>query len=642
MHIKRLDFWFVLYALTAFLLASYTIVFHIKFIFLPLFFFCFGFLTELFLKKKGILIFLFLLPLVNSLPGFFYNGYSFNLMAVSLFYLSGIIFSTVLTDRGFPGFHKYNWARFYLWFLSILWISAIFIFLKWSNITLSFNAFLADTPVAPGFPSVSRTSFASLFPVITLFLFSVSPFIVPLLKKGEFKEDKVFKTLIAGFVFSFLIAVYQKYFDPGFMALKWWSVKLNQYNGGFSDFNGFGFFAGALFFYSSRKLTVSIASGENIKRFFYREPAFYLFSSHITFFAVLLSGSRTAFIFVLSGLLIFLIDKKVRLNKKILIIVVLIFMIIISGGILKKRLSGSFEKLKATFNSSDLIKSLDKVSNNRIGMIIDSIPIFTNYPCSGIGVGNFIFYLKYLKFNEKYYEDLPLNQYLLILDEVGLPGLILFVLFIYSLLYGRKKNSPFLVLVVIFIVLMVGNSFWLPEIMILFWLLSAYLEGKRRSKVSGFPGAGIFFVLFLFVFVISNIINFSSLHPLTLMSKKNLVYDYGFWDESTKSDFKWTKSRSGFYLKLDGNGESEGMKIFCGAPVQRLAGKAQRVNIYWKNKLFRSVEFKENREFIFKIKGKPGASGFLSFMVSPTFNLKKMGIGDELRDLGVQFFPGLN
>lgn len=642
MHIKRLDFWYILYSLSAFLLTFYTIVFHIKFIFLPLFFFCFGFLTEFFFKKKGVLIFLFLLPLVNSLPGFFYNGYSFNLMAVSLFYLSGIIFSTVLTNKEFPGFHKYPWARFYIWFLSILWISAIFIFLKWSNITLSVNAFLVDTPVAPGFPLVSRNSFASLFPLITLFLFSVPPFVVPLLKKGEFREEKIFKVLISGFAVSFLIAVFQKFVDPGFMALRWWSVKLNQYNGGFSDFNGFGFFAGALFLYSSIKLTGYIQLGGNKRVFLKGDPGFYLFSSLLTLFSVFFSGSRTAFIFVLSAFIIFFFNKKIRLKKKVILVSVLILVLLISGGVLKKRLAGSFEKLKNTFNSSDLLMSLDKVSNNRIGMIIDSIPIFTNYPGSGIGAGNFIFYLKYLKFKEKYYEDLPLNQYLLILNELGLPGLILFTLFIYSLLYRRKKNSPFYVLGVIFVVLMVGNSFWLPEIMIFFWILSACLVEKGSSKFSGFPGSAVLFVFILFVFIVSNIINFSSLHPLTLMNKKNLAYDYGFWDESTQSDFKWTRSNSGSYLKLDEKGESEDLKIFCGAPVQKLDGRVQRVSIYWRNTLFKSVEFIENREFIFKIKGEPRDSGFLRFSVSPTFNLKKMGLGNELRDLGVQFFPGLN
>ncbi|MEN8152914.1 MAG: O-antigen ligase family protein [Acidobacteriota bacterium] len=642
MRIKGLNFLFVLYAFSAFLLASYTIVFHIKFIFLPVLFFCFGFLSELFLKKKGVLVFLFLLPLVNSLPGFFYNGYSFNLMGISLFYLSGIILSSIIKEKRFPDFSKYLWGGFYIWFLSIMWISAIFIFFKWSNITLSFNVFWADTPVAPGFPSVSRNSFASLFPVITLFLFSVPPFIAPLLKKIEFSEEKIFKIIIAGFTLSFFIAIYQKFFDPGFMALRWWGEKLNRYNGGFSDFNGFGFFAGALFLYSLQKMSGYASSGENFKRLFNREPAFYLFSSHITFFAVVLSGSRTAFIFVLSAFLFFFINKKIQMKKKVIIIVILIFMLLISGGTLKKRLAVSVEKFKDTFSSNDLITSLDKVSNNRIRMIIDSIPIFTNYPVSGIGTGNFIFYLKYLKYKEKYLEDLPLNQYLLILNELGLPGLILFFLFLWSLLYGRKKNTTFLVLLIILIVLLVGNSFWLPEIMIFFWIFTAYLERKQKISFSGFKGSKVLFVIILSAFIIYNILNFTSLHPKALMSRKGLSYDYGFWEENVKSDFRWTGNRSGIYLKLNENGESDELKIFCGAPVAKLDGKLQRVMIYWKNDLFRKIDFRKNREFVFRIKDKPLSSGFLRFEVFPTFNLKKLGIGNESRDLGIQFFPGLN
>lgn len=638
MHIKRLDLWFILYALAAVLLAFYTIVFHIKFIFLPIFFLCFGFFTEFFLKKRGVLVFLFFLPLVNSLPGFFYNGYSFNLMGISLFYLSGIVLSVVIKEKKFPDFSKYPWARFYIWFLSIMWISAIFIFFKWSNITLSFNVFWADTPVAPGFPSVSRNSFASLFPVITLFLFSVPPFIAPLLKKYELKEEKIFKIIIAGFTLSFFIAIYQKFFDPGFMALRWWGEKLNRYNGGFSDFNGFGFFSGALFLYSLQKISGYASSGENFKRLFNREPAFYLFSSLITFFAVVLSGSRTAFIFVLTAFLFFFINKKIQMKKKVIIIVILIFMLLISGGTLKKRLAVSVEKFKDTLSSNDLITSLDKVSNNRIRMIIDSIPIFTNYPVSGIGTGNFIFYLKYLKYKEKYLEDLPLNQYLLILNELGLPGLILFFLFLWSLLYGRKKNTTFLVLLIILIVLLVGNSFWLPEIVILFWIFTVYLERKQKINFSEFKGSTVLFVIILSAFIISNILNFTSLHPKTLMSSKGLPYDYGFWEESQKSNFRWTKDRAGIYLKLNGSGRSGDLKIFCGAPLDRLEKKSQKVELYWRGKLFSKKLFIVNEGLHFNIRGVPFESGFLQIRVSPLFNLKKLGIGPESRDLGVMFY----
>ena len=53
---------------------------------------------------------------------------------------------------------------------------------------------------------------------------------------------------------SFLLALVQKWLDPGFLAQSWWGLKMHQVNGGFSDFNAFGFFAGVMFFYQALRL----------------------------------------------------------------------------------------------------------------------------------------------------------------------------------------------------------------------------------------------------------------------------------------------------------------------------------------------------------------------------------------------------
>jgi len=195
---------FLFFFLFSFLLAVYKIVFNLKFFPLPLFFFVIGFVSYRLNEKKSLYLFFFLLPVVNALPDFFFNGYPFNYMAIALFYLSGIIISAqffkqrssskpgktahqdIAIDEGVPLSLTFNfkWAGPYLLFLLILWISALFLVLRWSNITLPSLAFWKDTPVTP---TGELVSFASIFPVVALFLFSTAPYI-PILIKGNYLD----------------------------------------------------------------------------------------------------------------------------------------------------------------------------------------------------------------------------------------------------------------------------------------------------------------------------------------------------------------------------------------------------------------------------------------------------------------------
>jgi len=78
--------------------------------------------------------------------------------------------------------------------------------------------------------------------------------------------------------------------------------------------------------------------------------------------------------------------------------------------------------------------------------------------------------------------------------------------------------------------------------------------------------------------------------------------------------------------------------LFCGAPLHKIKGKQQSLEIYWKRRLYKKIVFRENREVKFKIKDNPFEEGFLEIRVDPTFNLKKMNLSEESRDLGIQFF----
>ncbi|MEN8154313.1 MAG: O-antigen ligase family protein [Acidobacteriota bacterium] len=633
MRINRSDLAFYIFAAFALLISFYTIVVHIGFIFLPLFFLITGIVVSFLPEGRGLKIFFFLFPLINSLPALFFNGYAFNLMATILFFLAGIIIGTSF-KHGIPEFDEFEWSGPYLFFLTLIWISVIFVLLRWSNITIPAGAFLADTPVSPGHPISPRISFAIIFPVITLFLFSITPFSVALIKKYSLKRDQIYKSLIGGYSCSVILALYQKLFDSGFLSISWWGDEKNQYNGGFSDFNGFGFFGGFIFLYSSLKL-IDIFT-DKLKTKYNKEILFFFISFIISFFGIILSGSRTAFIFVIFAF-IFLIFSKIKTIIKTIIPVIVIIVLLFSGGELVKRLERTFDSSK--LRPKSIIKVMDRITNGRVRMIINSVPIVTENPVSGIGAGTFLFHLKYITYEKKIFEDLPLNQYLLFLDELGITGLISFLFFIFILLRRKQNDMYFKIFAVFLLVMFVGNSLWLPELLILFWISVMSLTGPAVSKKYFSGKRKIFLYIILLIFITGNILSMSSLHPSKLMAARDLPYDFGFWTESSRSNFVWTKDESGILLKFDENGNYGPVKFFCGAPVDKLPEKSQNLRIYINGKEFAGKKFTSNSEFKILLNGVPGEEFFLGIKVDPVFNLKKMGLGPETRNLGVQFFP---
>ena len=52
------------------------------------------------------------------------------------------------------------------------------------------------------------------------------------------------------------------------------------------------------------------------------------------------------------------------------------------------------------------------------------------------------------------------------------------------------------------------------------------------------------------------------------------------------------------------------------------------------------VVFRDNGHTLLQIKDLEQREGFLEFRVRPVFNLKRMGLGDESRDLGIQVSGG--
>jgi len=616
------------FGIISFIISSYTIMVFLNYWQLPLLLILFGFFTYLFNANKSIHLYVFFLPLLGALPSLNKTGYAYNLMALPLFYLSGIMLAGLIKEKKIEV--RGIWIKYYLWFLVIIWISVLFVILKWSNISFGFNTLFRDTQVTP---QGIRVSFSIIYPVITLFLFSVSPFIGFFITIRKVSKEKIMLSLTGGFLISVTVSIFQNFFSSSFMSAPipfFWKDKPQQFNGGFSDFNAFGFFSGIIFLYYFIVLLESLF-GKNKNA---QKSLLSILGIIVALSGIYFSGSRTALFCVIFGLFYLIFNRNISVKNKGIFVFIMIIVFLLFGGIVKKRIVDSFENLS---NKKSILDIVDKVSNGRIQMIKNSVPMIKRFPVSGVGSGNFLFYLQYLKYGEKFYQDLPLNQYLLILTETGVIGLFAFLLFLFSALFGKNRGVFFIILFAVSITFLFGNSLWISECIILFFILVAFNVNKN-GKVIKFKNQNIFIYSILFLFVASNILSFSKLNPKNLIYEKNIVYKYGFYCDSGEKKFLWTKGEAGIYVKLDKLGKSRKYRIFCGAPVYRLPGKRQEVIVYWKGKEYKRFVFKENKEQFFIIKGEKNDEGFLKIVTIPTFNLKKMGLGDETRNLGVQFY----
>ncbi|MCP4218288.1 MAG: hypothetical protein GY765_26870, partial [bacterium] len=618
-------------SLLVIIVASAKIVFQLDYVLMPLLFFTAGLVTALASKKIALYLFVFLFPFINAAPGLTDSSYPFNYIAVSLFLLSGMVAASVVEKvrsasaarkgkepAGTYALEDYqdNDFRPYYGFLLILFLSTLFVLFRWSNITLdSIGAIGADTPVSPPVPDwvskiegkwyEQRVSFAGIFPVISLFIYFISPYIFFFIKKIKPAEGKIFTWLSYGFYVSTAIAVYQ-YISGSSLISDRLEKEMKQFNGGFSDFNAFGFFSGVMFVWSTYRIKQKDIWG------------------YLTFVIALgggiLSGSRTVYIFLLAGMLNLLplptnmrgLSKSAGKRQKwtaVVLAVVVVVLIVFAGGTMKKRFTEGLD------GKTTLYDKINGVTNGRLWMSEFSGRTIADNFVQGIGTGNFTFYLAYKNYlpfkneGKRYTYDLPLNHYLLVFTENGVFG---FLFFTFFMLYIFRRSAKKLLMGTILCSLVVNNFFWFPEAFLLFWVIAALnhnppqgdaAQGGRFKRLSFLRvfkekpwGRALLFLLPL-LFILFNILYFTALHPVTWTKECGVRYDYGFWYPETDAGktLRWTKGDAGVDLQLGDNGRSREFIVQCGAPLEHLPQRKQVISVYWKGELFKEIVFTENK-----------------------------------------------
>ena len=183
-------------------------------------------------------------------------------------------------------------------------------------------------------------------------------------------------------------------------------------------------------------------------------------------------------------------------------------------------------------------------------MLRDSMRMLPALPGSGVGAGNFLFYLKYLRFGKNAYLDLPLNQYLLFFSETGLAGGLAFIFFLAALFWRQRAGSARFMLAVMAFALLFNNFFWFPEVLLLFWIFVARADWPASPALKK---PGIWFAVVLVGFVAMNIVDFQTLHPGNWAREKGTPYDYGFsyLEREKGREFHWSGEKAGIYIRLE-------------------------------------------------------------------------------------------
>lgn len=601
-------------------------VVHLHFIVIPLTLLALGLAAYLLNPQKALLWFLFALPWTAALPALDPNGYPFNYMGVPLFLLSGMILASMARRERLDARHPVAYMAAILVLITI--VSTVFLLLRWSNLTIPGLAFLKDTPVTP---EGQRVSFAIVFPVITLMLTAISPHLFTMLRRHKPSRTRALNHLFAGYAVTLGIALIQRFVAPGFLS-RGYFVFHKQLNGGTSDFNAFGFLSGFVFLAALLNL---LRRKTTTNPLWTRSPLLAAIVMAGSLSGLVLSGSRTGFLFVLSAAAVALSSKKWRLRTRMLMLIACILMLAVGGGVLRQRIARTVTDFHDNLKNHGLISALDRASNQRITMMRSGFQLVSTAPLTGVGGGNFLFALKNLHLGQGHLEDLPLNQYLLAASETGAIGALLFLALLGVMIRKPRHRQWRPLFWTTLAAFLVGTPLWLPELALLFWFMAWLLDPEPHSeKIRLFRRPVLIAAMLASLFALGCLWESPGLHPLRWCLQKRAPYDYGMWPAEQTPEghtFNWTRGSAGVYLRP---GLRTAIRLVANAPFANLPDRTQKIQVFWRGRLYREVMAAAVAEWPLILHSSRG--GFLEFRVTPPFNLRHMGLGREGRTLGVQ------
>jgi len=422
------------------------------------------FLLTTFKAKIGLYLFIFLIPLFNSLTSILKT----NSVPILLFFFFAFFMGFLLNlfHNDFKNRLEFlgplmpfesEISKIFLVFIILLSLSTIMTIFRYSN----FFPFITNNYHNI---KVNINGFSSNNAILWTLSFFFNYFIGFALFFAIFNVlDKVKEILTAITVLIFstfltsIFALYQYLKDPYIGNIKYW-VEAGRLNSTFTDPNALGSYCILVF-------PIFVVLIIVLKKWYLKLISFLIFAPFILM--VIFSGSRTALLCIFISIFIFFIlgikrlilyIKKMPKRKKIIvsisIIVISLILIIANVAIfattnrikssvleidLIQRPLETVETLLSYNRTAGFLESLKSVSNYRYIFWNQAIRMAKDYPFTGVGVGSYVIELPdYLwNFEPGFTQvDYAGNYYLQVLSEFGFIGLII-ILFIFYLIIKK-------------------------------------------------------------------------------------------------------------------------------------------------------------------------------------------------------------
>lgn len=560
----------------------------------------------LYRREWGVLFFVFLFPLVNSLPYFW--GINLNVphapVALVLFLILflGLLIRASLYGERFLAVTSLN---------SILGILAVLIILSGLITFFRFTAFFpfqADglyefktnvLGVTSGGALMSTLFSALNYLCGFTFFLLLYQIISPNQKKTRIGLFHFFIALTASTIIASLLGLFQRYTDLSWGNTSFW-VTMNQINSTFKDPNAFAFFLSGTI-----PLFIGLVLDEKAPK-----KIFFLLGLLFSIIVFPFIGNRSAFLgLVVALIIIFALRVKpwwIHFQKKFInrfalrlsfIISVLIILIgVILAGVIFSRQARLFHRLTQGITEAIKARSLYALSPERYFLWREAGLMMKDYPLSGVGLGAFIielpnYYLLNPGRGDKGFKmwqrnDSAENYFLHIGAEMGVIVLGFFVWLFWLIfrrakyVYQTTKQEKAFSLSEVKIGLIAGLAACLINFLFhsyigsfeskfLFWLMVALLfsgelgSGNFRRK---FKEKVVFlnlkkrrvFILVTIVILIFVVSGFwQATHSLSLGYRTQLLHipqSFGWYNwekDQIGHEFQWSRSYGGRMIEID-------------------------------------------------------------------------------------------
>ena len=531
-------------------------------------------------KEWGILLFVFIFPLINNLPYFFgIHGkipHAPTALILFLFFFLGWLINSAMTRTAFDFKHPIFKPLSLLSLIAVL--SCIITLFRYSN----FFPFLSDgihdvvvnvNGVRAG-GALMSTVFSSLN-YLTGFLFFL--ILLSATKSKDFIK-KVLVVLCCSAFLSLTFSLLQKYYSISLGNTPYW-VMWRRINATFKDPNSLGVFLAAFILIL---LGIALHSRKMIKLPF-------IFLIILALFIFPSVGSRSGLLGLVIALPVFLVMLLVQLRlspKKRALLLISFFLICVLLAVSLTQVSEQASLVKRIkFDIQQIAEKSDpsRVFTGRLNFWLAASEMIKDYPLTGVGVGAFIVEMpNYLKTMGRRFIDTDSaeNYFLQVGSELGIVGLFAVFWLFYEIIRQAKRTWSTLYvandknilifigmvsgLVALFLNFLLHTYIGSYEIKYFFWLLVAlvfayYKQGieppEKKKFHPGFRSALvaaplIFGALFLW----------NSLHSLSIASRTEKYgwgQDFGLYEtekDTREFYFQWTKKSAG--ISADNIGEN--------------------------------------------------------------------------------------